>query len=224
MNSTTAFQTWRGDHEDVLEQPQHYHAAGAAQPPPQQQQQPQQQQRQQQRRRSTASAEPSIASPLTCIAVGDSLLFDISAGCYPVYQKDSLLNTDADFDYGAFRDVAARAAALSPDGSAQYTAFAFTFTTTGVHAFASSCGDGAVTVVTVMPADMACTTAAAFVPLTTAALVGLGVAKQDGGLTLTPDWPLIGGLLGGLAAAALAVVAALYYFRSRAWTTGIEAF
>lgn len=43
-----------------------------------------------------AEAEPAVEDPLVCIAEGDSLLFDISSGCYPEYDKDSLLNTNAE--------------------------------------------------------------------------------------------------------------------------------
>lgn len=41
-----------------------------------------------------SDAEPAVESPLTCVSQGDSVLFDISSGCYPVYQKDSLLNSN----------------------------------------------------------------------------------------------------------------------------------
>lgn len=48
------------------------------------------------RRRSlqASDAEPAVESPLSCISQGDSVLFDISSGCYPVYEKDSLLNSN----------------------------------------------------------------------------------------------------------------------------------
>lgn len=38
--------------------------------------------------------EPAIESPLSCVSKGDSVIFDISSGCYPVYEKDSLLNSN----------------------------------------------------------------------------------------------------------------------------------
>lgn len=40
--------------------------------------------------------EPAVESPLSCISAGDSVLFDISSGCYPVYEKDSLLNSNVE--------------------------------------------------------------------------------------------------------------------------------
>ena len=52
-----------------------------------------------------ASSDPQIANPVTCINIGDSILFDVSDDSYPEYQQASLLNTNPDFDYGAFRDL-----------------------------------------------------------------------------------------------------------------------
>lgn len=39
-------------------------------------------------------SEPAVESPLSCVSEGDSVIFDISSGCYPVYEKDSLLNSN----------------------------------------------------------------------------------------------------------------------------------
>lgn len=41
-----------------------------------------------------SGVEPAVESPLSCVSEGDSVLFDISSGCYPVYEKDSLLNSN----------------------------------------------------------------------------------------------------------------------------------
>ena len=46
------------------------------------------------RKLQTSTAQPSIEHPLSCISQGDSVLFDISSGCHPVYEKDSLLNSN----------------------------------------------------------------------------------------------------------------------------------
>jgi len=54
-----------------------------------------------------ASSSPGITNPVYCIGAGDSFLFTITDPYhYPVYLRDSLLNTNADFDYGAFLDLA----------------------------------------------------------------------------------------------------------------------
>lgn len=41
-----------------------------------------------------STEEPAIEHPLSCMGAGDSVLFDISSGCFPVYEKDSLLNSN----------------------------------------------------------------------------------------------------------------------------------
>ena len=65
-----------------------------------------------------------IKNPCMCLAQGDSILFDFADGQanYPIYLKDSLLNTNKDFDYGAFRGLATKAASTST-----LTSFGFTF-------------------------------------------------------------------------------------------------
>ena len=44
----------------------------------------------------------SVSRPIICLEPNESLAFDVSANHYPVYLKDSLLNTVKDFDYGSF--------------------------------------------------------------------------------------------------------------------------
>ena len=66
-----------------------------------------------------------IASPVTCLVLGQTVFWELQlpGGAYPVYVKDSLLNTNPAFDYGAFRALASIAA--SP--TSNVTLFAFTF-------------------------------------------------------------------------------------------------
>lgn len=53
-----------------------------------------------------------ITNPVLCLELGQGILFDLPNGktSYPVYLKDSFLNTNPRFDYGAFRTLAALAA------------------------------------------------------------------------------------------------------------------
>jgi hypothetical protein len=157
-----------------------------------------------------------ITNPLTCISRNDSLLFDTRSGCYPVYEKDSLLNTNPSFDFGEFRRLSRR---FAGSASNRTSSFGFVFTQAGTYAFSSSCNPYAVTVVSVMDDHASCTTQDVFVPLSSANLVSLGISKNSD-LTFSPDWALIGGLLTGLALSVGAALSALYYFRSKAWETG----
>ena len=78
-----------------------------------------------QRGLATATAN-TLYNPVVCLVVGASIIFDVSKTIYPVYMKDSLLNTNPDFDYSSFRELAALAAT-----SATVSSLAFTFTSAG---------------------------------------------------------------------------------------------
>jgi hypothetical protein len=165
---------------------------------------------------STAPPLPGAAlvQPVTCIALGESLVWTLSSGkgVYPVYVKDSFLNTNADFDYGAFRALAS----LAKSNSSEVTSFGFTFTQNGTYVFASSVDATAQAIVVVMGPGQLCPTEAAFVPMSADHLVSLGVAEA-GSPVLQPNWRLIGSLLAGLTAFAVVVIAGLVFFRRRAW-------
>lgn len=47
-----------------------------------------------------------INNPVVCTVAGSAMLFDeLDETKYPVYEKDSLLNTNSNFDYGDFEDL-----------------------------------------------------------------------------------------------------------------------
>jgi len=49
-----------------------------------------------------------IENPVVCTVAGSAMLFDsLSEEKYPVYEKDSLLNTNSNFDYGDFSSLPA---------------------------------------------------------------------------------------------------------------------
>jgi hypothetical protein len=50
-----------------------------------------------------------IRNPVICVNVGAVVLFDVDAeeGRYPVYVKNSILNTNQDFDRAPFEELAA---------------------------------------------------------------------------------------------------------------------
>lgn len=44
-----------------------------------------------------------ISNPVICTTIGSALLFDsLTATTYPIYDRDNLLNTNENFDYGDF--------------------------------------------------------------------------------------------------------------------------
>lgn len=98
------------------------------------------------RRRLEAQTLTGILNPMLCLQKGDSIMFGLSDGSYPVYAKDSLLNTNPLFDYGPFRSLADKI----QSNSSNVQAFAFSFIEAGVYVFALNTNPNALTVVSVM--------------------------------------------------------------------------
>jgi len=64
-----------------------------------------------------------ISNPIICKTLGSAVMWEnISLEKYPIYVKDSLLNTNSDFDFGEFTEL--------PDTIANTGAEAFVFTFT----------------------------------------------------------------------------------------------
>jgi hypothetical protein len=98
------------------------------------------------RRLESAPEIAGIVNPMLCLQKGDSILFGLRDGSYPIYAKDSLLNTNPMFDYGLFRSLADK---LQSNGS-NIQAFAFSFVQNGVYVFALNTNPNALTVISVM--------------------------------------------------------------------------
>ena len=71
-----------------------------------------------------------IDDPLTCIELGDTILFTVTNESYPVYDEDSLLNTNDAFDYGQFRELVE-----NQQSSDSASLFAYRFRSSGVYVF-----------------------------------------------------------------------------------------
>ncbi|GBG24881.1 Sushi, von Willebrand factor type A, EGF and pentraxin domain-containing protein 1 [Hondaea fermentalgiana] len=165
----------------------------------------------------TDSDSTMIAHPVLCINTGDTLVFKLEADeddasglpAYPVYKKDSLLNTNPDFDYGHFRYL---------EGAPYVRVFAFTFQSSGMYVFGSSRDLSTELIVSVQPKGSACPTEAAIMPRSTATLFALG-AKRSETILLEPDWSLLGTLLGGMAGLVVLLLTVVYCFREFALGT-----
>ncbi|KAL0230075.1 hypothetical protein PCE1_003639 [Barthelona sp. PCE] len=152
-----------------------------------------------------------LPQPMVCVELGETVLFDVSDGQYPVYDKDSLHNTDTNFDYGMFRSLDARLSA-----SLNVTLFGFTFTTDGVHVFSSNANSARKLMISVMPENTRCPTEARIVASTSSNMVALGVRRSDS-ILLSPDWVLVLLLLLGVLVAAGVVVVGMCIFQRRQW-------
>lgn len=84
-------------------------------------------------RRQLTAPQGVIKQPTICIKVGASVVFDTDTTnkIYPVYQRNSLLNSNSNFDYGEFITLAEKI-----NSGVNITQFIYTFSTSGVYVFA----------------------------------------------------------------------------------------
>eukprot|EP01012_Entosiphon_sulcatum_P015939 TRINITY_DN2090_c0_g1_i3.p1 TRINITY_DN2090_c0_g1~~TRINITY_DN2090_c0_g1_i3.p1 ORF type:complete len:4887 (-),score=935.84 TRINITY_DN2090_c0_g1_i3:7-14667(-) len=160
------------------------------------------------------SGAGAILNPAVCLNNGEGLIWDVSDSSrqhYPVYLKDSLLNTNPSFDYGEFRRLADRM-----KSSVVMHSFSFTFAEAGVYVFADNANRNQVTVVRVVASYEACPTNTPFLPLTGSSTTLLGLATQTS-ILLTPDWILIGVLLIGVGLVLGGIILGTWHFRHATW-------
>jgi hypothetical protein len=157
-----------------------------------------------------------LDNPLVCLKLQDSLLFDISNTNYPEYVKDSLLNTNDNFDYTSFRTLVRNAASTLTVSS-----FGVTFTEAGTYVFRMSSQPNLLLIVSVMPVNVNCSTTSHFVEFTATNLITMGVTSTND-IVLSPDWNLVIGLLVGMLGLVLVLLGFMYYFRKRAWMSHYE--
>ncbi|CCI46527.1 unnamed protein product [Albugo candida] len=173
------------------------------------------------RRRLSTSQKSLLFNPIVCVRSGGGIAFDLRHGIssfgrvsYPMYLKDSMLNTNPHFDYGAFREVAMRI----DSNASKVSVFAFTFTDPGMYVFGSSGNSEARTIVSVMQQGTICPVEAPIVPLNEQNLIAIG-AVRAADIIVAPDWSLIAGLLVGLFVLLASVIMALYVFHRKRWKT-----
>lgn len=126
----------------------------------------------------TANADTaSINNPIICINVGESMMFTISnTSHYPSYNKNSILNSNSNFDYGYFLSMASTVQAQALAGNAGPFLFGFTFDTAGSYVFTDSTNTAAFMMIVVTSQDETCPDSSAFAqPATPRALSATGV-------------------------------------------------
>ncbi len=136
--------------------------------------------------------EPSfegIDDPMTCLELGEAILFSISNTSYPVYDVDNLWNTNPDFDYGAYRQLNE-----SQQLTSQSILFAFRFMESGVFSFFLSNDPNRNIFFRVVEETAQCPEVGPFFPATPSRAVQLGIERNDD-LLLSPNWLLIGTML-----------------------------
>ena len=130
---------------------------------------------------------PTIQSPLFCLLPGEALVFQISeadepndegnatAFHYPVYVKDHLLNTNLEFDYGGFRQLASYL-----NSAVDVSTFAYVFSESGTYIFRDSIVETSQIIVIVVENGTSCDQNGndfRVLPASTFYLNGFGITK-----------------------------------------------
>mmetsp|Transcript_13452 Transcript_13452/g.20357 ORF Transcript_13452/g.20357 Transcript_13452/m.20357 type:complete len:4776 (+) Transcript_13452:55-14382(+) len=155
-----------------------------------------------------------VANPITCIQKGDGIIFDVSGSFtnYPKYNPDDLLNTNEEFDYGLFLQVAEAKSKGSP-----MKVFSFIFNEVGVYVFVDAGDETQKTIVNVVAQDNDICGDKTFRPISERSLQGLEIGGLNN-VVLDPDWNMVGLLLIGIFCIISSILAAYHYFSTRLWS------
>ena len=147
---------------------------------------------------------------MICTTIGSALLFEnLSNTTYPVYLKDSLLNTNENFDYGEFTKLPTT---LKNNTSQN---FVFTFNDAGVYVFGDSRNLDKQTIVSVMGINGKCPSSTAFLPQTADSLLRVNAKRRD--ILLPPNWIFFFSVLVAFCLLILAFVATVGFVIKLDW-------
>jgi len=151
-----------------------------------------------------------IANPVICMQRGSAMLFEnLDALTYPVYDKDSLLNTNEAFDYGEFLKLPE----LLADGT--YTRFVWTFEDPGIYVFSDSSNPAKQIVISVMQDKMLCPANSEFSPMTYMSLLRVDAAMAE--VLHPPDWVFFFGVLGSFMLLIFMSICTVGYIYKKNW-------
>ena len=162
------------------------------------------------RRELNTSGYPTVPSAIACVPLGGTVLFALDPDDrtnFPIYSS-SALNTNLDFDHGAFQALHSKMTQTTEPYGAT---FAHVFTEHGFYVFESNGYPELQTYVQVQPAGMVCTSTA--VPPTMQGLVEAGAQLSD--VHEDPDWILIAIVIGTLLGVVVLTLALLTVLRPR---------
>ena len=147
------------------------------------------------RRRLAIVESQNIINPIYCIYQNDTFLFQIDdTSDYPVYMKNSVLNSNPDFDFGAFNTLETEIFALQKKNITDPVIFTFTFIEAGTYVFQLASNEKKIMIITVKGLGEECADPDRYVQtVSEEALAQLGASiKED--LIVEPDYILIGSL------------------------------
>nr|CEL64355.1 TPA: GCC2 and GCC3 domain-containing protein [Neospora caninum Liverpool] len=119
-----------------------------------------------------------IRNPTQCLQKGDTIIWMI-AGAFPVYLRNSLLNTAAGFDASPYLNVQGDLAYEGTDAKPPVTYFAFSFTVPGQYVFATNVSDAHQAIFRVLDEGVSCDEDARFpLPTEFSSLAAAGVQMR----------------------------------------------
>ncbi|CDW74865.1 cast multi-domain protein [Stylonychia lemnae] len=160
----------------------------------------------------TAGQDNYIRNPVVCLTQGSALLFEnLSKTHYPVYLKDSLINTNGAFDYSQFTNLATKV-----KNGQNITRFIFSFQDPGVYVFGDSADDSKTTIVSIMPSSQKCPSGVLYEAKTLANLLKVGVAINKN-IIYSPDWGFFIGIVAAVLGLILISVFGIGYVYRKSW-------
>lgn len=160
-----------------------------------------------------------VQNPVYCLAADDSFMFTISdPEHYPVYLRDSVMNTNPDFDYGAFLDLASEMKKKKAVGNTAPSLFTFTFTAQGAYVFVDAASRGKMMLVTVMGAGEACADPDRFLQSISGSSLSQFGIPQRADIIIGPDYGLLASLGCILVLSTGTVMVLIAYCLHKQWT------
>uniref|UniRef100_A0A7S3KUF9 Uncharacterized protein n=1 Tax=Euplotes crassus TaxID=5936 RepID=A0A7S3KUF9_EUPCR len=118
-----------------------------------------------------------ITNPITCVTAGNMVEFNVDSTTksYPVYMKDSLLNTNSKFDYAGFLNLAT----TIEGGTATVSTYVHTFDTEGTYVFMNSLNNYMQTIIRVVSTTSSCASTTSVSAATLASLYSLNLSTTS---------------------------------------------
>jgi hypothetical protein len=161
----------------------------------------------------STSTSSSIPNPVYCLQPGDTFLFTFNTQySYPVYNKNSFINSNPNFDYSAFKELEYR---MSKD-IARIQYMSFTFNEVGIYDFVDKYDKDNHIIIGVVGEGETCD--APIMPRNEDSLGMLGAKKLDNVMT-DPDWSFIAGLIISLFILMILLVLGFAFAHWRAWAS-----
>ncbi|CAG9336329.1 unnamed protein product [Blepharisma stoltei] len=165
-------------------------------------------------RRYLAESSTTVSNPTICIQIEETFVFSIpNAQNYPIYVKDSLLNTNDGFDYGAFQELKR----MIENPLNNITSFAFTFTEQGVYDFKDAADDSKHIIISVMGQGQQCLDPDIPIrPRFKSSMLTMGTQTKTN-IIQDPNWPFIIGTACWLVGLVVLLILGIYFFHNKAW-------